>query len=144
MSVCCKICTDILSAADITWYWLRCKLIGMWKEASVMIMKISLEDTENLAESSIITVEIRNGFYHNVNKYYSKNLATKCQFLLKWADASGFRSRYVINRFYRFSFCEKRKSIWYFIFEFDLLCTVNNIFVTIAGYHTDLYRKKRW
>jgi hypothetical protein len=70
-------------------------------------------------------------------------LATKYQFLLKWNDASRFRSRCVIHRFYRFSFCETRKSIWYFVLEFDLLCTVNNIFVTVTGYHTDLYRKKR-
>jgi hypothetical protein len=33
-------------------------VIGMWKDAPVMIPKISLEGTENLIESSIITVEI--------------------------------------------------------------------------------------
>jgi len=40
----------------------------MRKEAPGFIPKISLEGTENLIESSIITVEIRNGFYCNANK----------------------------------------------------------------------------
>jgi hypothetical protein len=114
-------------------------VIGMWKKAPVMVAKISLQGTENLTESSIITVEIRNGFCRNAKQ----EMATKYQFLLKWIDASQFRSPYVIHRFYRFSFCETRKSVWYFVFEFGLLCTINNIFVTFSGYNTDLYRKKR-
>jgi hypothetical protein len=45
----------------------------MWEKAPVMVVTISLQGTENLSESSIITVEIRNGFCRNANKYYSKN-----------------------------------------------------------------------
>jgi len=42
-----------------------------------MITKISLQGTENLTETSVITVEIRNGLYRKANKYYSKNFGNK-------------------------------------------------------------------
>ena len=34
--------------------------------------KFSLQGTENLGETSVITVEIRIGFYRKANKYYSE------------------------------------------------------------------------
>jgi hypothetical protein len=55
----------------------------MWKEAPVIMTKFSLQGTENLGETSVITVEIRIRFYRKANKYYSENFGNKISVILE-------------------------------------------------------------